>query len=488
MGLIFKDESSASADSKTARKRAIILASPFGLIGIFALVLFLHDGLAGGLDRHKGFTLLGAMAASIGFVMLIFGINAKKVAMSAASKAELDERPWLQRADWSTGRIVPSSQQAGMLLWIFVFFWCIVSGLISLAVVPQQLHQGNRAALIALIFPVIGLALFFFAWRTTSAWRRFGRSVFTMPTVPAPPGGTLEGQIEFPGKSQPKHGWHVALTCIRRSVSGPVNNLRITEKMLWRDEKWLRSDLPRKNANVTTIPVHFQLPTDKPESTPESGEGTHWKLEAWAQFPGPDYNMIFEVPVFKTAEAPKVSEDTTLSYQVSLDEIRKQIHSQIHVAALGNGKEFIFPHARNPGFAMGATAVCFIWTIIVALLLLKHAPPLLPSIFGVIDLLMLYFVADLWFRRSHVMISDGTIKIQTGWLGLKQQRSLKISDAASFMAESGAVVGHTAYYDLKLRAKDGKDWTLAKNLGHKPEADWLAREMTTAARAANANA
>jgi len=331
--------------------------------------------------------------------------------------------------------------------------------------------------------------LIFFALRTTIAWRHFGKTVFEMASIPAPAGGALQGQIIIPGKSTPQYGWHLALTCIRRSVSGPVNNLRTTEKILWQDEKWLRADLPQKNPDAVTIPVFFPLPADKPESIPKTGDGTHWRLEAWANMPGPDFRATFEVPVFKLDEPPAISDDPTLPYQSSLDEIRKEIRSQIQIVDLPQGREFIFPAGRTPGFAAGATAVWLVWTAIVAVMALFRAPLPVVAIFGAMGLIMLYFVLDLWLRRSHIVISGQTIKIQTGWAAFKQEEALKISEAATFFADVGAPVGHLTYYDLKLRAQDGKEWLLAKNLGHKPEAEWLARQMTVAAKQAiNANA
>lgn len=487
MGLIFKD-TNAPVDPKTERLWTVffyVIIGIIALIGVLALVLFAHDEIGSGfrMPRQMAMGLLSAVAVCGGLIALLFGVRAKKEAIKlSAAMRESDEHPWLKRKDWAAGRITPASRKASVILWIFVFFWCAASVAISIAVVPGQLQQGNRTVLVALIFPVIGLALFVFAWRTTRAWRRFGQSIFEMSGVPAPLGGALQGQIQFRGKSQPAHGWHVALTCLRRTITGPTNNLRTIEKVVWRDEKWLRSDLPQKDSNATSIPVFFQLPADKPESTVTHGDGTHWRLEAWAQLSGPNFETAFEVPVFKLPETPAPVEDPTIPYQVSLDEIRKQIHSQTRVVDLPDRKEFIFPAGRNPGFVIGAAIFCLIWTLIVALLVLKHAPLPFPLIFGAIDLLMLYFVGDLWFRHNRVTISATTITAETGWLTYKKENSLKTSGAVTFLAESGAVVGHTAYYDLKLRTRDGMEWTLAKNLSHKPEADWLARQMTAAAK------
>jgi hypothetical protein len=419
-----------------------------------------------------------------GLIALIFGISAKKHALKTGGlKSDADEKPWLKRKDWADGRITSSSRKAVLLLWIFIAFWCTASAVISLVVVPPQLHQGNHAALIALIFPVIGLALIFFALNTTLAWRRFGRSIFEMAAVPAISGGTLEGEIQVNGKLRPRHGLYLRLSCVRRTTTGASNNRNTTEKILWQDEKWLRADLPQTDLKATGIPVYFKLPDKLPESTPASGDGIHWKLEASATLRGPNFHAAFEVPVFKLPELPEISDDPTVQYQMSLDEVRKQIHSKIQVNDLADGgKEFIFPAARNPGFASGATAIWLIWTGVIILLVCKHAPPLLPLVAGAADLLMTAFVFDLWFRLSRAVVANGEIKIKTVWLTFKRQRTLKISAIANFTSDVGATVGHSAYYDLKLLTRDGKEFTLAKNLGHKPEADWLVRELTVAAK------
>lgn len=493
MGLIFKDESSASTP-KTARVWSVVFSLIIGffvLVALLALLLLAHDEIVSQFRMPRKFAmgLLSAAIVSGGLVLLMIGIKQKKDAIRAiAAKSESNEKPWLKRPEWISGRITSSLRKPILLLWIIVLFWCGASLVILSLIILSQLQTNNHALLIsaASIVMLIIIAALVFAWWTTAAWRQFRQSIFITAATPVAAGGALQGQIQVPGKVLPSHGWHLALSCVQRKTSGPTNNLRTTEKTLWRDEKWLRCDLLQKNAAGVTLPVFFQVPADKPDSTPEKGDGIHWKLEAWAQLAGPNFEATFEVPVFKLPEPAGTSDDPTLPYQISLDEIRKQIHSKIQVDVLPTGQEFIFPSGRTPGFAMGATIICLVWTGIVALLILKHAPPLLPLVFGAIDLLMLYFVGDLWLRRSHIAIADDAIKIETAWASFRQHHSLKISEAAGFFAEAGTPVGHSTYYDLKLRMRDGKEWLLAKNLGHKPEADWLARQMTAAAKSAPA--
>jgi hypothetical protein len=486
MGLIFKD-SDAPESPKAERMYAMLFSLIIGvlaLVGIAALVGLAHDEVVSRfqMPRRIVMGLLSAAIVSGGLILLLFGIRAKKEALKmSAAGSENDGKPWLKRKDWATGRMVSSLRKASVLLWIIVVFWFIVSAGISLVVPLPEHSAAIRAGLLSLIL-ITWLAVIFFAVRTTTAWRRFGKSIFEMGSLPAAMGGALRGKIHIRGKLRPEHGWYLALSCIRRATTGPTNNLRTTEKILWRDEKWLRSDLPQTNSDVTAIPVFFQLPGDKPESTPAIGDGTHWRLEAWTRLAGPDFAAAFEVPVFKLEESLEAAGDPTAPYQVSLDEIRKQIHSKIQVVGLPDGKEFIFPAGRNPGFVAGATILCAVWTAIVALLFWVRAPLPVPMVFGAMDLLMLSFVLDLWLRRSRTVIAGETINVETSWPGFTAKNSVKVSDAANFLAEAGATVGYTAYYDLKLQARDGKELTLAKNLSHKPEADWLARQMTIVAK------
>ena len=100
-----------------------------------------------------------------------------------------------------------------------------------------------------------------------------------------------------------------------------------------------------------------------------------------------------------------------------------------------------------------------------------------PLVFGAIDLLMAAFAFDLWFRRSRVVATPAQVRIETAWLAFKKQQTLKVSEVAGIATDVGASAGHTAYYDLKIRTRDGRYFTAAKSLGSKPEADWLVRQL-----------
>ncbi len=395
-------------------------------------------------------------------------------------KSPDDGQPWLKREDWAKGRIASGSKKSVFFLWLFTVVWNLISAPVVFIGLPAELHKGNHAILIALLFPIVGLTMIFFALNTTLAWRRFGQSIFEMAAIPGAPGGTLAGEIQVNARLRPEHGLHLRLSCVHRTTAGSGKNRSTSEKILWQDDRWLRADLPQTDLNATGIPVYFKLPADQPESTTGHGDGVRWRLEASAKLRGPDFHATFEVPVFKLPEPPEISDDPTTPYQMSLVEVRQQIHSKIQVNDLPDGgKEFIFPAARNVGPATGLTLIWLIWTGIVAALFWnwRQVPAIFPLLFGAFDLLISLFTFDFWFRCSRVVVMPTQMQIETSWLGLKKRRTLEASKAAAITADIGAAAGHSAYFDLKVRTCDGAEITVAKNLGGKPEADWLVQQM-----------
>ena len=490
------DQLSAAAGKFSAR-RAILFALPFMLGCVLALGLALYGLLHRQLDAQTGKKLLTVFVVCAGLVLVILGWFAgKRPKVSLQLRANHPDQPWRWRADWAAGRVDNSVRRAVFFLWVFVIFFDLVS-LVALWVVWHQVRYGSLAMWLGLVFPLIGLAVLVFATLTTRTWRRFGRAAFTPRTLPARPGAVLAGEIRIPVPLQPEPAFYLRLSCVRRTTAQRGKQRVTTERLLWQEEKWFRPNLPQSEAGATRLPVFFSLPADLPESTPGTGDGVQWRLEASAKVSGPDFNGLFEVPVYKPAAVPAgdaalavttapepapaaAPADPTLAWQLTLDEVRQAIHSRIQVTDRADGREIDFPAGRNPGFAAGAGVIWLIWTGIIILMLCKQAPMIFPLVFAALDALMSIFLADLWLRRSWVRVTPAQVTLRTSWLTYKKETVLAAADVASLKADLGAMAGHATYYDLKLRLRDGREIIAAKHLSHKPEADWLLRQIAAA--------
>src|SRR5271154_7425187 len=236
MGLIFKDSDNKPVDPVVARKRAILFSLPFAAIGFFALILLVHDGLLGGLDRKKLFRLGSAIAASIGFIALIFGIVGKKSSLAAELKrsGQVSEKPWLKREDWAAGKIKSAGIPHAKSYLTMGVALSVIGGLIAILVVPKALRDGNYSALVAAIFPIVGIAFLISVIKKFRAHQRFGDCIFEMAQTPAPIGGALEGAIQTSLPLKFQNDLRLNLFCVRKITAGEGQNRRTEEKILWR--------------------------------------------------------------------------------------------------------------------------------------------------------------------------------------------------------------------------------------------------------------
>ena len=456
------------------------------LMGVLALALGLYGLVIHQLDLRAAKHLLTIIVVCVGVSMCIIGWFAtKRPKPGMFLKAEHPDKPWLWREDWVAGKVSNSVLRSVFFLWLAVGVFDVMC-LVAVGLVLPGVRFGHPIAWLSLLFPVIGLAVTIYAARTSRAWGVFGRSILRTSGLPVAPGGVLAGEIQVPVRLQPRHAFYLRLSCVRRTTAVRGKNRVTTEKILWQEEHWFSPELPQAEAGATRLPVFFKLPAELPETTFEKGDGVQWELEAHAKVSGPDFHGTFEMPVVKPVAdaaggtvpvaAPEAG-DPSLKYQLTLDEIRKEIRSRIVVVEKPEGREFVFPAARNPGFAGGATVLLLIWTGAVVFMVLNHAPLLFPLVFTALDLLMGIFVFDLWFRRSRVAVTPAQLQIVTAWLTLKKEVIIPVGDVASLKADIGATAGHAAYYDLRLKTRKGRELVLAKHLSHKPEADWLIRQM-----------
>jgi hypothetical protein len=297
MGLIFKDSDNKPVDPAVARKRAILFSLPFAAMGLFALILLLHDGLLGGIDRKKLFQLLGVIAASVGFVALIFGIVGKKTSLAAQLSDQIAGKPWLKSADWAAGKIKSEGIPHAKSYLTMGVALCVIGGIIAALVLPKALRNGNYSALVAAVFPTIGIAFLISVIKKIRAHNRFGDCIFVMAQIPAPIGGALEGAIQTSLPLKFENELRLQLSCIRKTTSGTGQNKRTEEKILWRDEKNFKANSPGLEAGK--IPVQFDLPPGQPQCSERGSEAICWRLEM--KIPAANFHATFDVPVFKIA-------------------------------------------------------------------------------------------------------------------------------------------------------------------------------------------
>ena len=455
---------------------------PFCGFGLFALSTAFRPIANGGPGQTWFLVIFGAVFSLIGLGLLgaaVFG--PRKIREANRRQAENPSEPWLWREDWSQGCAASQTKSSLITAWIFAILWNLVSAGPFLALKPQDITRQPKVLLV-LIFPAMGIALLIWAVRETLRWLEFGKTYFVMASVPCVVGREFRGTIQARFPHAPDHGVRLKLTCVNHIVTGSGNTRSTEDKILWREEKSVSSGELYSGPMGTTIPVSFHVPVDARQTdTRNPRYAINWLLEADADVPGVDYKDVFEIPVFRTKDTPSAEPPERFA-NTEATTTNVPPHPTIIVRpAFDGGTEFYFPAARNKGFAAGLSLFSLLWGGFIWLMLTHHVPILFPVVFGLFESLIVFFVTQMWFGVSSVVVGSGSVRVRSGVFGLGKPREIPTAQIAAVQAAIGAQQGGgssgTPYYDIQLVQPDGKKITLGRTVRDKQEGEWIAAEM-----------
>lgn len=458
----------------------VLFLLPFAGIGMFAAVQVVRFAAAGDWPQAGFFALFALVFGGVGLGGIIGALAARRtLAERAALEARHPEAPWLWRGDWAAGRIEDSSRGNMWAAWIFAGFWNLVSLPAAWFGVRAALDGGNRGALLALLFPLVGAGLLVWAVRATLRYRRYGVSVLELGAVPGVVGHGIRGVVRTTSLSRPPEGFQVRLVSVRRVTRGGGKNRSTRESVLWQEDRRVEGQPSRTaRGEATTIPFAFALPRDAaPCDATNPRDVVLWRLRVTARMPGVDYESSFEVPVFRTpaSDLPSAEDPAHAGVEPLVPEdYRQPPDSRIQVTTNRRGTEILFPAARNPGAALGATVFLAAWAGAIGLMISFGAPTFLVVIFGVFGVLALWGVLELWLRVTRVTADAGTVVIASGYLTPTRERRLPMSSIANVTTKIGMQAGGSPYYDLLLVGTDARTVTAAHGIRDKREAEWLA--------------
>jgi hypothetical protein len=458
---------------------------PFAGFGSFAGWQALQRATQGNWREALFFLLFAVIFGGVGFGGIALVLAGKrKLEEQDRLKARHPDEPWLWKKDWASGRVDDASRLLMWSSWAFALLWNLVSIPAGYAGVRAALYEGNKAGMIALLFPLAGTGLLVWALRTTARLKKYGTARFELSTLPGVIGHTIAGAVRIPSLLEPSEGFYVTLTCVRQ-ITTQGKNSSTTESILWQEERFIRGEPSRDASGMATkIPIAFRLPADaQPCDSSNPNDRVLWRLKIAASVPGVDYASLFEVPVFRTAASDRPlsdAEDRLTHDQLVPRNYRQPAESRITVTANLRGVEIYFPAARNLGAATGGTVFTVLWIAVVWFLIQFKAPLLFPIVFGLFGLLLIYGTLQLWLGVSRVTVNTGAVAVASGYLSPGRERSLPAGEIADISTSIGMQAGSTPYYDLAIVLKNGKKVIAGRSVRDKREAEWLAITMKKA--------
>lgn len=441
----------------------------------------LYRQLRGGVLALKlGF---GLVFAAVGLGLMFGAWFGKRRATDQRALRELHpKQPWRWRAEWQDGRIPGASNRGALIgIWAFALLWSAISTPVAF-MIPSAVSQGNKAALIGWLFPIVGIGLLAWAVRASVRWRRFGQSVFAMTRVPAKLGGELRGAIETRVPIDPPRGLTLTLSCIERVTRRRRGDSDTSERILYQDRRQLP---PGTGTNATTgwrIPVRFMLPSDQPQTDDSDVDQRRlWRLDVDAALDGVDFHDQFELPVFGHAHPGSAPADPGSASAASLagPDLQALLRTQgIELADAADGTPTLhLRRARHRGALLGALAFTAIWFGAIAFMIGVGAPLWFAAIFALFGLLLAYFTLDLLLEHAIIAVRSDAIEVRRGWFGTGKARTFNRAAIRSIEITRGMQVGSRLYHNIKVDSIGARPVTIAKSIGDRDSAErikaWL---------------
>jgi Protein of unknown function (DUF3592) len=439
-----------------------------------------------------------------GFGLLIGArVGGKKLAEEHELKRRFPNEPWRWRKQWASARIQSSNRATAYAAAGFALLWNLIS-IPATFVVPREVAAGHWLALAVFLFPLIGVGLAVWAIRAWRQLRRFRVSTLELARVPVALGGPLRGTVRVETEVPVATEFRVELSCVEHTTRTRGGNSESSERLLWQGT-WT---VPRRACQIsssgTTIPIDVPVPADQPASgTLDDGERVTWRLDVSGECSGPDYWSRFDVPAFDVAardtgavdvpapEAPAVDararDDAPLFADESADDgadaaapsspdrpDRRKLESLgIAYEQLPNGEAWTFRRAQHKKVAAMLTVMSAVWTAITIGLFWSDAPALFPIVFGLFDLIFVWWTLSLWFTEYRVTLDHGMLTIVKRGFGGGAPVEIPYSLVRGVRAQRGMQAGNKLYYDLKIET-DETTHTAASSLADYSVAAWLA--------------
>jgi len=401
-----------------------------------------------------GFGMLFPLAfGGAGLGVMFWGRRAGRVRKKRDARRELHpDQPWMWVDKWRTPEI---AGQARTTMWLAIGFaaiWNLVS-LPLLFIVPGEVADGNTAALVGLLFPLVGVGLAVWAVREVIRHRRYGASMLDLQSHPVPLGGRLRGTLNIPARLQARDV-QVQLACINRYVTGSGKNRSTRENVLWEDKQRAPAT-SGAGPGQTSARIEMRLPAGQPVSSDENPKNRIiWRLTATSEEPGVDYKAVFELPVFDTGEAIGDAAEGDAPEIVFEPEDWRET-GVVHDYAAG-GQRFVFPRYRLLGAGLGLMFGALVFTGAGGGMMLLGSMWIFGGIFAAVGLLLLWGAISMLFQRSEVIIGNGRLRWRHGVFGGWQET--EAGALKSIGVEKSGSVGSNLYFRLVIErwGREGK--------------------------------
>ncbi len=426
----------------------------WGLVGFKSIFLFVFGG--------------------VGLGLLVYTWTRPKE--KDASLAQYREAPWLLNDAWQTPEIRSGSKAAMWVAWAFAGFWNAIASFTPFIAYREVVENENYVALVALVFPLVGIGLLAWAVKRTLEWRRFGPAPVTLDPFPGSIGGHVGGTIDLNLPFDSTAKFHVTLTNLYSYVSGSGKNRSRKETAKWQDELVAHAEPGGKGTRLT---FRFDVPDGLDESDAEQSGNSYfkWRLNLRAELPGTDIDRDYDIPVYATARQSRNLPDRAMQRSRSeRDAIAdNRVRELVRILHRPLGKAMFYPMGRHLfpsllGVFLGAVFAAAGWFLVV-----QEGQAVFGGIFGAVGALVA--IGAFYMMTNSLEVSQDGTSVNTirRWLGIPVRRKrmprsafARFEKQSSMKSQSGGK--HVIYYAIYMLDQHGNRMVVGEGFRGESEA------------------
>jgi hypothetical protein len=313
------------------------------------------------------------------------------------------ENPWLANDNWQSAVIRSGSKNTMYFSWGFAAFWNLISAPLPFLVYSEVMEKDNKAAMLGLLFPLVGLGLLAWAAQRTLEWRRFGAAPVELDPFPGSIGGHVGGTIDINLPYDSNAQFSLSLSNLRSYVSGSGKNRSRKESAQWQDTQLAHVSSGPKGSRLS---FRFDIPEELSESAAVQSNDEYflWRLNVSADLPGADFDRDYEIPVYATREHSKhlsgfsIGKAKMAQRQMDIEAVERLV-SVSHGAS---GRTMLFPPGRNVTSGIGGLLFGGVFFGAGRFLTVTEGHWAMGAVFGSIGLLI--FLSALYFMLNSLEV------------------------------------------------------------------------------------